>query len=71
MILDLAIAALCDLVRAVNAVGRIYEFTAEVAISAVTDVRTHARRAVLRRIDHLLHGAPCPCCEHSDQETDR
>lgn len=71
MILDLAFAAFCDVVRAVNAVGRIYEVAAEVAVSAVTDVRTHARRAVLRRIGHLLHGAPCPCCEHTDQETER
>lgn len=71
MLLELALAAACDLARVINAIGRITEAASEVIGSTAVDVRTMARRAVLRRIDTLLHGAPCPCCEHTDQETEQ
>lgn len=58
---------------------RTARFVLLIAGAVVTDLRAMARREVLRRIDHLLCGAPCKCCWQDDcwaepsakQETDQ
>lgn len=68
MIFDLAIAALCDLGRAIIACTNAAEVVIDVAGAVVSDVRTHVRREAARVTDRLLHGAPCRCCWQDDCE---
>lgn len=71
MILRFAIAALCDLGRVIIKVTNAAEVAIDVAGAVAEDVRTHVRREAARVTDRLLHGAPCPCCQHTDQENDQ
>lgn len=47
---------------------RIARFMVGLAIAVATEIHDLARRELLRRIDHLLHGAPCPCCLHDEED---
>ncbi len=47
---------------------RAARFGVGLVVAVATDLHAMAWKAAHRKLDEILHGAPCPCCK---QETDQ